>query len=61
MESFEDRRLSLKNSLFKGDFHRAREKINDNLLLIASNIKELQDYSLKIGSKSDNKTFTDKT
>lgn len=60
MNFFDERRASLKNSLYKGDFERGREKINDNLAIISSNLKELMEYSLKIGSKKDNKVQVDK-
>ena len=60
MDAFEDRRISLKNALFKGDFERAKEKIVDNLTLISGNIKELNEYLFKVGSKKDNKTLMDK-
>ncbi len=54
---FEESRASLKNALIKGDFERAKEKITDNLNLLNSNIKELEDYFFKIGSKKDNKNL----
>ena len=58
---FEESRASLKKALIKGDFERAKEKITDNLSLITSNIKELQEYLFKIGSKKENKNLIDKT
>lgn len=61
MDSLNERRNSLKNALVKGDFEHAKEKIDDNLYLITSNLKELQEYLYKIGSKKDNKTLMDKT
>ncbi len=57
---FEESRASLKKSLIKGDFERAKEKINDNLVLVNSNIKELQDYLFTLGSKKDNKLLIEK-
>jgi hypothetical protein len=60
MDPLSESRASLKNALHKGDFNRAREKIVDNLNLINSNIKELQDYVFKIGSKKENKALMDK-
>jgi hypothetical protein len=60
MDFFEDTRNSLRNALFKGDYIRAKEKITDNLQLISSNIKELQEYLFKIGSKKENKSLMEK-
>ena len=57
---FEESRTSLKKALIKGDFERAKEKITDNLSLINSNIRDLQEYLFKIGSKKDNKSLMDK-
>lgn len=57
---FEENRASLKNALIKGDFERAKEKVKDNLTLINSNIRDLQEYLFKIGSKKDNKNLMDK-
>ena len=58
---FEESRASLKKALIKGDFERAKEKINDNLALINSNIKELQDYLFTLGSKKDSKLLIEKS
>lgn len=60
MNDFDDSRNSLMNALYKGDFERAKTKITDNLRLIQDNIKELQEYLFKIGSKRENKTLIDK-
>jgi hypothetical protein len=57
---FAENRESMKKALIKGDFERAKEKVTDNLSLVSSNIKELQDYVFKIGSKKDNKSQIDK-
>jgi hypothetical protein len=57
---FEESRASLRKALIKGDFERAKEKITDNLLLVNSNIRELQEYLFKIGSKRDNKSLMEK-
>lgn len=47
-------RLSLNNALIKGDFVRASEKVEDELLILQNNINDLKEYSLRIGSKKDN-------
>jgi hypothetical protein len=60
MNDFDDSRNSLMNALYKGDFERAKTKITDNLRLIQDNVKELQEYLFKIGSKRENKTLIDK-
>lgn len=57
---FEETRASLRKALIKGDFERAKEKITDNLQLVNSNVRELQEYLFKIGSKRDNKSLMDK-
>ena len=49
-----DNRISLQNALDNKNYKRAFQKINENILKFCSNIQQLQDYSLKIGSKSDN-------
>lgn len=54
-ENEEIDRYSLQNALNKGDFFRAFDKVEDNLSFIDSNIKELTEYSYRIGSKADNK------
>ena len=55
MDDLEENRKSLKNALHRGNFDKAKEKINDNIGLMTSNIKELQTYLFKIGSSSENK------
>ena len=52
--------ILIKNALKRGDFSRAKEKIDDNLLLLHANVKELQEYLFKIGSKKDNQALVDK-
>ena len=47
-------RLSLNNALIKGDFVRASEKVEDELLILQNNINDLREYLLRIGSKKDN-------
>jgi hypothetical protein len=54
MDSFFERANSFKNNLIRGDFDRAKEKVDDNLSLINTNIKELNEYFFKMGSKKDN-------
>lgn len=48
-------RLSLQNALESNNNTRAFEKINQNISSFCSNIQVLQDYSLCLGSKQDNK------
>jgi hypothetical protein len=60
MNDFDDSRNSLMNALYKGDFERAKTKISGNLRSIQDNIKELQEYLFKIGSKKENKTLMEK-
>lgn len=60
MDQFFDRSHSFKNNLIKGDFERAKEKIDDNLHLVSQNLKELQEYLFRIGSKKENKSLIDK-
>lgn len=48
-------RRSLNNALFKGDFSRAFQKVNENIQIIDENIKQIKNYSLLIGSKQDKK------
>ena len=50
-----DNRISLQNALSKKNYDRAYVKIKNNIKTFCTNIQELQDYSLKVGSKSDNK------
>jgi hypothetical protein len=57
---FEESRASLRKALVKGDFERAKEKIEDNIGLIKSNIKDLQDYMFSIGSKRETKSLIEK-
>jgi len=47
-------RRSLNMALTKGDYIRAFEKVNENLKIIDSNISQLREYSLKIGSQKEN-------
>ena len=49
-----DNRFSLQNALDNKNYKRAFQKINENIIKFCINIQHLQDYSLKIGSKSDN-------
>ena len=60
MDSSVVRLNSLRNNLVKGDFSRAKEKVDDNLYLINSNIRELQEYLFKIGSKNEDKKLIQK-
>ena len=53
-------RLSLNNALIKGDFVRASEKVEDELLILQNNINDLKEYSFRIGSKKDNKEKSQK-
>ena len=53
-------RLSLNNALIKGDFIRASEKVEDELLILQNNINDLREYSFRIGSKKDNKEKSQK-
>ena len=53
-------RLSLNNALIKGDFVRASEKVEDELLILQNNINDLREYSFRIGSKKDNKEKSQK-
>ena len=50
-----ENRISLQNALDNKNYKRAFEKINENISKFCLNIQKLQDYSFKIGSKSDNK------
>ena len=54
-------RRSLNNALSKGDYIRAFEKVNENLKIIDSNISQIREYSLKIGSKQENSQTTEET
>ena len=47
--------LDKKRSLTGGLFEKAKEKIDDNIALINNNIKEMESYFFKMGSKKDNK------
>ena len=49
-----DIRINLQNDLDNKNYKQAFEKINENISKFCLNIQELQDYSLKIGSKYDN-------
>ena len=52
-------RRSLNNALSKGDYIRAFEKVNENLKIIDSNISQIREYSLKIGSNQENSQSTE--
>ena len=54
-------RRSLKNALFKGNFFRAFEKVNENITIIDNNISQLREYSLKIGSRQEKSEATEET
>ena len=54
-------RRSLNNALSKGDYIRAFEKVNENLKIIDSNIAQIREYSLKVGSKKDNSQTTEES
>lgn len=60
MDQFIERRNSFKHNLIRGDFERAKEKIDDNLSLVESNIRELQSYLFKLGSKRDNQALMER-
>ena len=57
--NFNYERKSLNNALYKGDFIRAFEKVNENIKIIDSNIAQISEYSLKIGSKQENNNATE--
>ena len=52
-------RRSLKNALFKGNFFRAFEKVNENITIIDNNISQIREYSLKIGSRQEKAEATE--
>jgi len=54
-------RRSLNMALTKGDYIRAFEKVNENLKIIDSNISQLREYSLKIGSQKENSQTTEES
>ena len=54
-------RRSLNNALSKGDYIRAFEKVNENIKMIDSNLSQLREYSLKIGSKQENSLATEES
>ena len=54
-------RRSLNNALFKGDYIRAFEKVNENIKIIDSNIAQIREYSLKMGSKQENNKATEES
>lgn len=60
MDFYSQARTSIKNALSRGDFDRARQKIQDNLNILSANIKDLQEYFFKVGSKKDNKILMEK-
>ena len=54
-------RRSLNNALSKGDYIRAFEKVNENIKIIDSNMAQIREYSLKIGSKQENNQATEES
>ena len=54
-------RRSLNNALSKGDYIRAFEKVNENIKIIDSNMAQIREYSLKIGSKHENNQATEES
>ena len=54
-------RRSLNNALSKGDYIRAFEKVNENIKIIDSNLAQIREYSLKIGSKQENNQATEES
>lgn len=54
-------RRSLNNALSKGDYIRAFEKVNENIKIIDSNLAQIREYSLKIGSKQENSQATEES
>jgi len=54
-------RRSLNNALFKGDYIRAFEKVNENIKIIDGNIAQIREYSLKMGSKKENAQITEES
>ena len=48
-----ENRILLQNALDNKNYKRAFEKINENISKFCLNIQKLQDYSFKIGSKSN--------
>ena len=54
-------RRSLYNALSKGDYIRAFEKVNENIKIIDSNMAQIREYSLKIGSNQENSQATEES
>ena len=54
-------RMSLNKALSKSDYIRAFEKVNENIKIIDSNIAQIREYSLKIGSKQENNQTTEES
>lgn len=54
-------RRSLNNALSKGDYIRAFEKVNENIKIIDSNMAQIREYSLKIGSQQENNQATEES
>ena len=54
-------RRSLNNALSKGDYIRAFEKVNENIKIIDSNMAQIREYSLKIGSNQENSQATEES
>ena len=54
-------RRSLNNALSKGDYIRAFEKVNENIKIIDSNMAQIREYSLKIGSNQENSQSTEES
>ena len=54
-------RRSLNNALSKGDYNRAFEKVNENIKIIDSNMAQIREYSLKIGSKQEDNQATEES
>ena len=54
-------RRSLNNALSKGDYIRAFEKVNENIKIIDSNMAQIREYSLKIGSKQEDNQATEES
>ena len=53
-------RISLNNALNSKNYTHAFNKIRTNFTQITKHIQSLQDYSLRIGSRSDNKEKSEK-
>ena len=55
-----ENRISLQNALNRKNYERAFVKIQANINTFCQNIQSLQNYSLFVGSKSDNKETSEK-